>query len=53
MVSVIFLVFGFLDLLAGLILTFSGNLVLGDIAKFIGLVLVLKGIWTIITSLTG
>ncbi len=53
MVSVMFLIFGILDLLAGLILTLSGNLLLGDTAKYIGLVLIGKGIWTIITSLKG
>ena len=51
MVSVIFLIFGVIDFLAGAILVGSGISFLGDVAKFIGIALLLKGIWTIITSI--
>lgn len=53
MVSVMFLAFGIVDFLAGVTLTFSSGSFLGDIAKYIGLVLIGKGVWTIITGLKG
>jgi len=53
MVSVIFVIFGIIDFIGGLVLALSTGLFLGDIAKFIGWVLILKGIWTIFTGLTG
>jgi len=51
MVSVLFLIFGILDFLAGIILFLTTVAVLPEISKFIALVLIGKGIWTIITSI--
>lgn len=51
MVSVLFLIFGILDFLAGIILVFSSVSILPGIAKYVGLFLIGKGIWTIFTSL--
>jgi hypothetical protein len=53
MASILFLVFGFVDLLAGLVLILSTGLFLGDIMKIIGWALIGKGIWTIITGLSS
>ncbi len=46
-----FLVFGVIDFLAGIILLFATAAVLPEISKYVGLVLLGKGIWTIITSI--
>jgi len=51
MASIIFLIFGIVDFLAGITLALSSGLFLGDAAKYIGLALIGKGIWTIITSI--
>lgn len=51
MVSILFLIFGTIDFLAGLILFFTTIAVLPEVAKVIGLALIGKGIWTIVTSI--
>jgi len=50
MVNFMFLIFGLIDFIAGMILTFTSIATLPEIAKFIGLFLIGKGIWTIVTS---
>ncbi len=51
--NVVFFVLGFMDIIGGLLLfTCSGSMV-EQIVKFIALVLVGKGIWTIVTSLSS
>lgn len=53
MANVTFLIFGFIDLLAGLVLALSSGLILGDIGKYLGVILIGKGLWTIATSFTA
>lgn len=53
MVSFMFLIFGLIDFIAGVILTFGNIAVLPEVSRFIGLALIGKGIWTIITSITS
>jgi len=50
MVNFMFLIFGLIDFIAGMILTFTGIVVLPEVSRFIGLLLIGKGIWTIVTS---
>jgi len=50
MVNFMFLIFGLIDFIAGIILTFTAAAVLPEIARFIGLFLIGKGIWTMVTS---
>lgn len=52
MVSFMILIFGIIDFIAGIILTFTAT-ILPEVSRFIGLVLIGKGVWTIITSLIG
>jgi uncharacterized membrane protein HdeD (DUF308 family) len=47
---VLFLLIGIIDLLAGGIIVFSEELILSEVAKYVGIALIIKGIWTIITS---
>ena len=51
MVSFLFLFFGFIDILGGVGITLTDQLVLAGMAKPIGIALILKGIWSMITSL--
>jgi len=48
---VIFALLGIIDLIAGIIIVFSSELVLQPIAKYVGLILIAKGIWSLITGL--
>ncbi|MEM5793935.1 MAG: hypothetical protein QXS48_03270 [Candidatus Aenigmatarchaeota archaeon] len=50
MVSILFIIFGIIDLLGGIVLTFGSVTFLPQIAKYIGLFLIAKGLWTLITS---
>lgn len=45
------MIFGIVDLLGGLALTFGSVSFLSQIAKYVGIILIAKGIWTIITSI--
>ncbi|MEM5834692.1 MAG: hypothetical protein QXQ69_02495 [Candidatus Aenigmatarchaeota archaeon] len=51
MVSILFMLFGVIDLLGGLALTFGSVSFLPQIAKYVGIILIAKGLWTIITSI--
>jgi len=50
MVSIFFLILGIIDTVSALIII-SGNTFLGELAYYLGIILLLKGIWTVITSL--
>jgi hypothetical protein len=45
------LVFGIIDTSAGVILAVSSGIFLGEVAKYLGFVLIGKGLWTIFTSI--
>jgi uncharacterized membrane protein HdeD (DUF308 family) len=48
--SIIFLIMGFIDIVAGgLMLSFTGE---GELVKFIALLLLAKGVWTILKTLS-
>jgi len=51
MINFTFLIFGLVDIIAGIIIIFSSGLILGDLAKYVGIVLIGKGIWTVVTSI--
>ncbi|MGC8812172.1 MAG: hypothetical protein ACP5O8_01115 [Candidatus Aenigmatarchaeota archaeon] len=51
MVSVLFMIFGIIDLLGGIALTFGTVSFLPQISRYIGLFLIAKGLWTLITSI--
>lgn len=51
MVSVLFLIFGALDLVGGMILTFGSVTLLPEIARYLGIFLMIKGVYTLFTSL--
>lgn len=51
MVSFLFLILGSIDILGGVGIVFASQLVLAGIAKYIGIALILKGIWSMATSL--
>jgi uncharacterized membrane protein HdeD (DUF308 family) len=51
MPSLLFMLFGIIDLVGGIILFFGTVSFLPQIARYIGLILIAKGIWTLITSL--
>lgn len=53
MASILFLIFGALDLVAGAIITIGTVSLLPEIAKYIGIFLIGKGIWTIATSVAS
>lgn len=53
MVSVLMFVFGILDIIAGGILTLSSTTFLPEIAKYIGIFLIFKGVWTLATAFAG
>lgn len=46
-----FFVLGLIDVIAGLLIIITENLFLSNIAKYIGIIILIKGIWSIITSL--
>ena len=50
MVSILFALLGFLDFLGGLGIILSEDLILPQIAKYIGVALLIKGVWTILLS---
>jgi len=50
MANALFLLLGLVDLIGGFGIIFSGGLILPLLSKYIGVALLLKGIWTIITS---
>ena len=49
---VVFLIIGIIDVIAGLMLIFSTSIILPEIAKYVGIILVAKGIWTVLISLS-
>ena len=49
MANPLLLLFGILDTAAGAILALGGSL-LGDLGRYIGAALIIKGLWTIFTS---
>ena len=51
MTNPLLLLFGIVDTAAGIILAVGSSSFLGDIARFIGFVLIIKGLWTIFTSI--
>jgi|GEM_PF-5560788 len=46
-----FFLLGLIDVIAGLLIIITENLFLSNIAKYIGIIILIKGIWSIITSL--
>jgi uncharacterized membrane protein HdeD (DUF308 family) len=46
-----FFLLGLIDVIAGLLIIITENLFMQNIAKYIGIIILIKGIWSIITSL--
>jgi uncharacterized membrane protein HdeD (DUF308 family) len=46
-----FFLLGLIDVIAGLLIIITENLFMPNIAKYIGIIILIKGIWSIITSL--
>jgi uncharacterized membrane protein HdeD (DUF308 family) len=51
-IDMIFFILGLVDLVAGIIIVFSPSIALSFVMKYVGYVLIIKGVWSVVSDLT-